>query len=124
MLATIVVLYGNAAAKRCRFWLQDESRFGLKTVTRRRVTSRGVRPVSKVQWQFEAYWLYGLAEPLTGETFFLEFLALSLSKCHMLMEPVFRRTLMNLPLLILMRCTEPVEVKCISFNLTVRAFIP
>lgn len=73
MLATIVVLYGNAAAKRCRFWLQDESRFGLKTVTRRRVTSRGVRPVSKVQWQFEAYWLYGLAEPLTGETFFLEF---------------------------------------------------
>lgn len=58
--------------KECRFWVQDESRFGLKTITRQRLTTRGIRPVSKVQWQFESYWLYGLAEPLTGESYFLE----------------------------------------------------
>ena len=37
-----LVLYGCAQAKKCRFGLQDESRFGLKTIERRRLTARGI----------------------------------------------------------------------------------
>jgi len=29
--------------------------------------------VRSIQWQFEAFYLYGVVEPLTGESFFLEF---------------------------------------------------
>jgi transposase len=29
--------------------------------------------VGLIQWQFEAFYLYGAVEPLTGESFFLEF---------------------------------------------------
>ncbi|BAP56546.1 hypothetical protein THII_2249 [Thioploca ingrica] len=55
------------------YWCQDESRFGLKTITRRRLTLRGVKPHSQVQWSFKSSYLYGRVEPLTGESFFLEF---------------------------------------------------
>ena len=58
--------------QRIRYWCSDESRFGLKTITRRRLTQRGVKPIGQVQWAFLAYYLYGLVEPLTGESFFLE----------------------------------------------------
>jgi transposase len=50
-----------------RYWAQDESRFGLKTITRRRLTLKGVKPRVKVQWRFNAFYLYGVVEPLTGE---------------------------------------------------------
>ena len=40
--------------------------------TRRRITAKGVKPIQKVQFQFESYYLYGAVEPLTGESFFLE----------------------------------------------------
>jgi transposase len=50
-----------------RYWAQDESRFGLKTITRRRITLKKVKPIVKVQWQFKAFYLYGVVEPLTGE---------------------------------------------------------
>src|SRR5512135_1137562 len=56
-----------------RYWSQDESRLGLKTITRRLLTLPGVKPVRSIQWQFEAFYLYGAVEPLTGENFFLEF---------------------------------------------------
>ena len=52
---------------RIRYWTQDESRFGLKTITRRRLTLKKVKPWVKVQWQFKAFYLYGVVEPLTGE---------------------------------------------------------
>src|SRR5574342_810956 len=52
---------------RIRYWTQDESRFGLKTLTRRRLTLKKVKPLVKVQWQFKAFYLYGVVEPLTGE---------------------------------------------------------
>jgi transposase len=55
------------------YWCQDESRFGLKTITRRRLTLRGVKPQSSVPWSFKSYYLYGRVEPLTGESWFLEF---------------------------------------------------
>jgi len=56
-----------------RYWSQDESRLGLHTITRRLLTLPGVKPVGPMQWQFEAFYLYGAVEPLTGESFFLEF---------------------------------------------------
>ena len=55
-----------------RYWSQDESRLGLQTITRRLLTLPGVKPVGTMQWKFEAFYLYGAVEPLTGESFFLE----------------------------------------------------
>lgn len=49
-----------------RYWAQDESRFGLKTITRRRLTLKSVKPIVKVQWQFKAFYLYGVVEPSSG----------------------------------------------------------
>jgi len=58
---------------RVRFFCQDESRFGLKTLTGRRITARGVKPIGKVHWTFKATYLYGVVEPATGDHFFYEF---------------------------------------------------
>ena len=59
-----------------RYWCQDESRMGLHTMRGRLLTLKGIKPKGKVQWNFQALWLYGLVEPLTGESFFYEF-------CHL-----------------------------------------
>jgi hypothetical protein len=55
-----------------RVFCQDESRFGLLPITRRRLTLRGVKPVSRIQQVFESYYLYGAVEPTTGASCFLE----------------------------------------------------
>lgn len=52
---------------RIRYWAQDESRFGLKTITRRRLTLKKVKPLVKVQGLFKAFYLYGLVAAVTGE---------------------------------------------------------
>jgi transposase len=51
---------------------QDESRFGLLTVRRRRLTARGVQPVGAVQHVFEWFYVYGAVGATTGDRFFLE----------------------------------------------------
>src|SRR3712207_8912127 len=51
---------------------QDESRFGLLTIRRRRLTACGVQPVGRVQPVFEWFYVYGAVEPTTGDRFFLE----------------------------------------------------
>jgi transposase len=56
-----------------RYFAQDESRFGLKTIIGRLITACGVKPVGSWQWLFKAFWLYGAVEPATGEAFFLQF---------------------------------------------------
>ncbi len=56
-----------------RYFVQDESRFGLKTIEGRRITLKGVKPIGEWQWQFKAFWLYGAVEPLTGESLFWQF---------------------------------------------------
>lgn len=56
-----------------RYWSQDESRFGLKTITRRVLTALGIKPIGPVQWNFQSFYLYGAVEPSSGESFFLEF---------------------------------------------------
>jgi transposase len=55
-----------------RVFSQDESRFGLLTVRRRRLTASGVPPVGPVQHVFEWFYVYGAVAPTTGERFFLE----------------------------------------------------
>lgn len=52
------------------YWCQDESRFGLQRISRRKITACGVKPVGIEQWKFLYRWLYGLVEPLTGDSFF------------------------------------------------------
>jgi hypothetical protein len=59
--------------KKVRYWSQDESRMGLHTIQRRKLTGYGIKPQGKVQWDFTYLWLYGAVEPLTGASFFYEF---------------------------------------------------
>lgn len=56
--------------------VEDESRFGLQTIQRRCITVKGVKPVGTIQHAFENYYLYGVVEPVTGGSFFLEMPAL------------------------------------------------
>ena len=56
-----------------RYWVEDESRFGLKPIYRRRIITKGVAPIALQKWYFERVWLYGFVEPLTGESFFWEY---------------------------------------------------
>lgn len=49
-----------------RYLAQDETRIGRKTETKRVITSIGVKPKATVQWPREAFWVYGVVEPLTG----------------------------------------------------------
>jgi transposase len=53
-------------------WTADESRLGLMTTLRRRVTLKGVKPLALCQHEFDNLYLYGAVEPLTGESIFLE----------------------------------------------------
>ena len=59
--------------RRVRYWCQDESRFGLKTIERRLLTGFGVKPMGIGQWKRENYYLYGVVEPTTGCRLFSEF---------------------------------------------------
>ena len=59
-----------------RFLYQDETRIGLKT----KITARGVKQIGKIQWKFQATYIYGVVEPRTGEHFFYEFTHLN-SQC-------------------------------------------
>lgn len=54
-----------------KVWAFDESRFGLQTIRRRRITARGVKPVGRYQHRFENFYLYGTVAPQCGDGFFL-----------------------------------------------------
>jgi len=51
-------------------WALDESRFGLQTVKRRRLTLKGVKPIGTYQHRFENFWLYGVVAPRSGAGYF------------------------------------------------------
>ncbi len=57
--------------KPVKLWVYDESRFGLHTIRRRRITARGTKPVGQVQHRFENFYLYGAIAPADGDGFFL-----------------------------------------------------
>ena len=61
------------AENKLKYWCEDETRIGLKTIERKRITALGVKPLGKVQWNFKAYYLYGAVAPQTGESFWWEF---------------------------------------------------
>jgi hypothetical protein len=48
----------------------DESRFGLKTIVRRRLTLPGIKPIGIQQHDDANLYVYGLVAPATGEGFF------------------------------------------------------
>ena len=79
MLSWVATTMMNCQGK-IRFFYQDETRLGLKTISGRKITAKGVKPKGKVQWQFQATYLYGVVEPKTGENFFFEFTHLN-SQC-------------------------------------------
>lgn len=49
----------------------DESRLGLHTIRRRRLTARGTQPVGIYQYAFTNFYLYGAIAPRTGDAYFL-----------------------------------------------------
>lgn len=53
--------------------LHAELVLGLKTIEHRLLTLTGVKPIGAVQWEFKAYYLYGVVEPKMGESFFYGF---------------------------------------------------
>jgi transposase len=55
-----------------RIFCEDESRFGLLPIQRRRITLTGVKLLGPVQYSFENFYVYGAVEPTTGECFVLE----------------------------------------------------
>ena len=63
----------NPANKALKYWCQDETRIGLKTIERKKITARRVKPIGLVQGNFKAYYLYGAIAPKSGENFWLEF---------------------------------------------------
>jgi len=73
-----------------RLFACDESRFGLLPIKRRRLTSRGVKPVQRFRWRFEYCYLYGAVEPRTGESFLLEMPSLN-SLCFQVFLDEFAR---------------------------------
>ncbi|NCC35329.1 MAG: IS630 family transposase, partial [Chloroflexia bacterium] len=60
-----------ASDKPVKIWTQDESRWGLMTILRRRITLKGVKPIITTQHQYANCWLYGAVAPQRGERFFL-----------------------------------------------------
>jgi hypothetical protein len=63
----------NPAKKGLKYWCQDETRLGLKTIERKKITALGIKPIGKVQWNFKAYYLYEAVAPQTGESLWLKF---------------------------------------------------
>jgi len=59
--------------KKVTYWCSDETRIGLHTIRRRKLTLSGVKPIGKHQWKFECFWLYGAVSIATGKSFFWEF---------------------------------------------------
>lgn len=58
-------------------FFEDESRFGLLTITRRILTIRGIKPLMPYQHKFKNFYLFGAYSPITGTQFTLE-----LPKCN------------------------------------------
>ncbi len=58
--------------QRVGLWAQDESRLGLHTIQRRRLTLPGLKPVCPFEQDFKSFWLCGAVEPQSGRSFVLE----------------------------------------------------
>ena len=64
----------HLAHGRCVHYLcQDETRFGLKTLTGKVITASGVKPTVDVKGEREDFWINGAIQPLTGKHFQQEY---------------------------------------------------
>ncbi len=52
-------------------WSQDEARFGLQPIIKKRWAKKGSRPVAEINPQYEWTWSYAAVEMSSGESFFL-----------------------------------------------------
>ena len=78
-----------------RLFVQDEARFGLhEAITRRFITAPGIKPHQLILPRYKYFWLFGAAEPATGESFFLEMPALD-SDCFQVFINEFSRAYPN-----------------------------
>ena len=66
------ILEKQSDNQRVRLLCQDESRYGTLQNTYRRITAPEVKPIATVDYTYEATYLYGAVEPLTGDRCFLE----------------------------------------------------
>jgi transposase len=87
MLSWVAITMMGLGGK-IRFFCQDETRLGLKTISGRKITTRGIKLEGKVQWKFQATYLYGVVEPKTGEHFFYEFTHLNSQYFQIFLELV------------------------------------
>ncbi len=107
-----------------RVFVEDESRFGLMPVTRRRITAKGVKPIQKCKMSFQNYYLYGSIEPITGENFFFEFPKLN-SDCFQIFLNEFSKKYSNsLNIMLLDNGAFHKAKKLIIPNNTVLLFFP
>jgi hypothetical protein len=67
--------------KPLRYLCEDETRLGLQTISGRLITLKGIKPIGCGQWKRDNFYLYGVVQPLTGESFFYEFSHLD-SSCY------------------------------------------
>ena len=52
-------------------WSEDEARFGLQPIIKKRWAKRGKRPIVRVNPRYQWTWSYGAVEMATGASFFL-----------------------------------------------------
>lgn len=69
-LADLHTKQAEPANRPLEVWAMDESRFGLQTVRRRRITLRGVKPIGRYQHAFANFYVYGAVAPRTGDGYF------------------------------------------------------
>lgn len=64
----------------------DESRLGLHTIRRRRITVRGIQPIGIYQHAYSNFYLYGTIAPPTGEAYFLGLPTLSAAHFQLFLD--------------------------------------
>lgn len=81
----LVSEYGHLY-QRLRLWVEDETRLGLMPIHRRRITLKGVRPLISSEIVREYEYLFGVIEPLTGQSFMLELPNLDTAMMQLFMD--------------------------------------
>jgi hypothetical protein len=94
-------------------WAMDESRLGLQTVRRRRLTARGTKPVGRYQHRFDNFYLYGAIAPASGDGYFLGLPTLTADGFQLFLERLAaaRPTTLNVLLVDNSRCHTAQELQ-------------
>ena len=93
-------------------WAFDESRLGLQTIRRRRITARGTKPIGRCQHRFDNFYLYGAIAPHTGDGYFLGLPKLNAAQFQVFLDKFAkaRPATLNVLLLDNSRCHTPTDV--------------